>query len=211
MTGNDPLTGLPDRETLREALDRTIATGENLALATFDIDSFMEVNLDHGPEVGDRVLKRLARFAEEEAEACGGAAFRLSGDEFAVLMPGLTLEQAFLRMEQVRAKVQEAAAEFGIPDGRGITISVGVAQHPRDGKDAQALFKSADAALLSAKEQGRNAVGLPPNEEMVLKSCYYPSGDVRKLKSLAEKTNRKESVLLREALSDLLRKYDTAK
>ena len=211
MKGNDPLTGLPDRETLREALDRTIAVGETLALATFDIDSFMEINLDHGPEVGDAVLKTLAKFTEEEAEACGGAAFRLSGDEFGILMPGLTLEQAFLRMEQMRAKVQNAAAEFGIPDARTVTISVGVAQYPRDGKDAQALFKSADAALLSAKEQGRNAVGLPPNEEMVLKSCYYPSGDVRKLKLLAEKLNRKESVLLREALSDLLRKYDTAK
>jgi diguanylate cyclase len=211
MQTQDPLTNLPDRETLREALDRTIALGENVSLATLDIDSFMEVNLDFGPETGDNVLKTLAEMLEAEATTNGGAAFRLSGDEFAILLPGLTLEQAFLKMEQLRGRIQEAATVFSVPDGRAVTVSVGVAQYPRDGKDVQSLFKATDAAVLSAKEQGRNAVGLPPNEEMVLKSCYYPSGDVRKLKVLSEKVNRKESVLLREALTDLLRKYDTVK
>ena len=89
------------------------------------------------------------------------------------------------------------------------TITAGVAQYPRDARDVQGVLKAADAALLSAKESGRNCVGLPPNEEMVMKSCYYPASSVRKLKALAERLYRKESLLLREALNDLLRKYDT--
>ena len=51
-------------------------------------------------------------------------------------------------------------------------------------------------------------MGLPLNEEMVMKSCYYPASAVRWLKALAERQNRKESQLLREALADLFRKYD---
>jgi diguanylate cyclase len=69
-------------------------------------------------------------------------------------------------------------------------------------------MRTADAALTAAKESGRNQVALPPNEEMVMKSCYYTGAGVRKLRALAERLNRKESTLLREALDDLLRKYD---
>jgi hypothetical protein len=89
-----------------------------------------------------------------------------------------------------------------------VTVTVGVAQHPRDAKDARGLLEASAAALQAAKEGGRNRVGLPPNEEMVMKSCYYPATSVRKLKTLAERLKRKESHLLREALDDLFRKYD---
>ncbi|MHB1681294.1 MAG: GGDEF domain-containing protein, partial [Bacilli bacterium] len=58
------------------------------------------------------------------------------------------------------------------------------------------------------KELGGNRVGLPQPEEMVMKSCYYSSARLRRLKLVAEKEARPESVLLREALDDLLKKYD---
>jgi hypothetical protein len=84
-----------------------------------------------------------------------------------------------------------------------------VAHFPRDARDARSLRAAASAALQAAKETGRNQVGLPPNEEMVMKSCYYPTSGIRKLKALAERLGRKESPLLREALEDLIRKYDS--
>ncbi len=62
--------------------------------------------------------------------------------------------------------------------------------------------------MFQAKEAGQNSVGLPGREEMVLRSCYYTTSQVARLKKLAEKLKKEESVLLREALDDLLRKYD---
>ena len=112
-------------------------------------------------------------------------------------------------MEGLRARID--AAEFALPGDHRVTITAGVAHAPRDAKEVQALLNAADAALLSAKESGRNQVALPPNEEMVLKSCYYSSAGLRKLKSLAERLGQRESYLLREALADLLRKYDVAR
>jgi predicted signal transduction protein with EAL and GGDEF domain len=152
------------------------------------------------------VLARLAAMLQEEAP---DGAYRLSADEFALLLPGVCLEQAFLRMEALRARVQASAKHFGLPENEEVTACIGVAQYPRDAKEAEGLLRAAEAALSVAKEAGPNRVGLPLNEEMVMKSCYYPASNVRRLKSLAEQSKRKESVLLREALSDLLRKYDT--
>jgi hypothetical protein len=121
-------------------------------------------------------------------------------------------------MEHIRARVEAAQlpklpephhSGLASQEQRQITITVGVAQYPRDAKDLRGLMSAASAALLSAKENNRNQVALPPNEEMVMKSCYYPASSLRKLKVLAERLNRKESRLLREALEDLFRKYKT--
>ena len=203
--GNDVLTGLPGRPSLTMALKPLVDGAADVALAVLDVDFFTEVNAKYGPETGDRLLQALADLLEKEVPQ---TAYRISGDEFALLLPHQSLEQAFLRMETLRNRVAGATEQFGLPDGRAVTITIGVAQYPRDARDAEGLLKAADAALLAAKEGGRNSVGLPPNEEMVMKSCYYPSASVRKLKALAERLNRKESPLLREALNDLLRKYD---
>jgi len=199
----DELTGLP--RGIEDVLKAALAEEEMVALALLDLDHFMEINTDFGRDAGDKVLQVTAALL---SQAVPGGALRNQGDEFALVMPGFSLEQAFLKVEAVRAKIAEAAAQYGLPDGRIITITAGVAHWPRDGKDVAALMRAAYAALSVAKEGGRNQVALPPNEEMIMKSCYYASSSVRKLKVLAEKTNKKESRLLREALDDLLRKYD---
>jgi diguanylate cyclase len=202
---NDALTDLPNRLALEHALKPLVAAGDSVALAALDLDHFLEINTEFGPEVGDRVLRTLASLL---AEAAPDSAYRITGDEFTVVMPGLSLEQAFLRMEALRARVQAATDRFDLPTHQEVTITIGVAQYPRDAKHAHGLLEASAAALQTAKEGGRNQVGLPPNEEMVLKTCYYPATSVRKLKALAERLKRKESHLLREALDDLFRKYD---
>lgn len=199
----DTLTELPNRTGLGPELDRLVAAGEPVALAVLDLDHFLEVNSEFGHDVGDQLLIGLAALLREALQQ---GVYRISGDEFAVVMPGLGLEQAFLRMESLRARVHSHS--FGLPDGREVTVTIGVAQYPRDARDSQALRKAAGAALMAAKETGRNQVALPPNEEMVMKSCYYSAAAIRRLKALAEELRRKESVLLREALDDVLRKYD---
>jgi diguanylate cyclase (GGDEF)-like protein len=202
---NDTLTGLPNRAALDSTLKSMIERDESFALAVLDIDYFLEVNDYFGYEVGDRVLQALATLLSRSAP---DAAYRISGDEFAVTLARASLEQAFLRMEALRASIQEAIEHFDLPNRRAVTVTIGVAQYPRDAKDVRGMLGAADAALETAKEAGRNQVGLPPNEEMVMKSCYYSGASVRKLKDLAKRLSRKESHLLREALDDLLRKYD---
>lgn len=201
----DILTELPNRPAFDQALKQRLRSESAVALAVLDIDHFLEINEEHGSEIGDRILRHVAALLQQEAP---GAAYRIAGDEFALLLPENSLEQAFLRMEGLRKRVQESAGAFDLPKQREVTIGIGVAQYPRDARDPESLLNAADAALSAVKENGRNQVGLPLTEEMVMKSCYYAASSVRKLKALAERLNRKESLLLREALTDLLRKYD---
>jgi diguanylate cyclase len=201
---NDSLTGLPDRVALEQALQSPVDPA-GVALAALDLDHLLEINAECGAEAGDQVLRTLARLLEESEP---GKVYRITGDEFAVVMPGLSLEDAFLRLEALRKRIEGAADQFGLPDRRAVTVTIGVAQRPRDAKDARGLLEASSAALHAAKDSGRNRVGLPPNEEMIMKSCYYPATSVRKLNTLAKRLNRKESHLLREALDDLFRKYD---
>lgn len=203
----DSLTGLPNNEAFEQDLKTALAKEDAVGLASLDVDYFDIVNEQFGHEAGDTVLKAIA---DTIKEAGIGQAYRISGDEYAVLLPGASLELAFLKMESLRAAVNANQPAFGLPAdaGKEITVTIGVAQYPRDAKDAASLRRAADAALASAKESGRNHVALPPNEDMIMKSCYYPASMVRSLKSLADKTKKKESHLLREALGDLIRKYD---
>lgn len=199
----DDLTGL--HVGVEDDLKRLLNQTDGVALVLLDVDRFMEINAAYGREAGDRVLQAVGRLLEE---ACPEGPYRTAGDEFGAILPGVSLEQAFLRMEALRAKIEAEAPQMGLPPSTSVTITAGVAHCPRDAKDAVGLMRAAYAALAAAKEGGRNQVALAPNEEMVMKSCYYSSTSLRKLKALAELKGRKESALLREALDDLLRKYD---
>jgi diguanylate cyclase (GGDEF)-like protein len=202
----DGLTGLLNRKGLEAFLSERISSDDTVSLALLDVDFFGDINERLGNEAGDRVLQTLTELLKDSNP--NHHPFRVSGDEFAVVLPDTTLEQAFLQMEKLRSTVEAAEERFQLPSTHKVTITIGVAQYPRDGKSEATLNRAASAALMSAKEIGRNQVALPPNEEMVMKSCYYPSTSTRKLKQLAEQAKKKESALLREALEDLLRKYD---
>jgi diguanylate cyclase (GGDEF)-like protein len=199
-----PLTRVPDREALKGALEEGIAAGEGVALAILDVDHCSRLWEQFGPEAGSRILERLTSLLREAAP---GALYEIAGDAFGIVLPGMTLEQAFLRMEELRRRVAEAREALGLPDQQEVTIALGVAHCPRDARDDEALMRAAFAGLMVAKEQGGNRVALAPSEEMIMKSCYYSATSVRNLKALTERLGRKESALLREALDDLLRKY----
>lgn len=204
----DDLTGVDSATAFRERLDRAVDQQDAVSLALIDIDKFKELNDAHGHKAGDALLQALGRRLKELADSTSGFAGRLGGDEFAVVLPGAPLESAFLRLEQFRSEV---VAEKGLipalPDYQ-LTLSVGMANYPRDVQSASDLLSRADQALWAAKQAGRNTVALPPSEDMVLKTCHYSRAQVGRLKMLAEKRNAKEATLLREALDDLLRKYD---
>src|SRR5207237_602766 len=104
----------------------------------------------------------------------------------------------------------KAALDRAISAAQGVALAlldIDRPTDPWDPKDEEALMRSAFAALVVAKELGGNQVALAPTEELIMKSCYYGATSLRNLKALAERSGRKESVLLREALDDLLRKH----
>ena len=191
---------------LLEAAASALEEHATTSLIQTDLDRFHELNQGAGREVGDGVLAAVMRTIGDAAGENGWTAARIGGDEFALLAPGLPLEAAFLRGEQLRVALDEAIAAE-LPEGVSCTASVGVVNVPRDGKTGQDLLHKAQLALHSAKEQGGDRVGLSPGDEMVLKSSYYSVAQLARLKTLAERAGKKESVLLREALDDLLRKY----
>src|SRR3954469_24026184 len=102
-TSHDPLESLPNRLMLNGTLKQAIDARSSIAVALLDIDSFMEINTDFGQSVGDQVLRVLAALLKEAAPTL---VYHLSGDEFAITLPGLSLEQAFLRMEALRGSIE---------------------------------------------------------------------------------------------------------
>jgi diguanylate cyclase (GGDEF)-like protein len=183
-----------------------------VSLLLLDLDGLLELNASAGREVGDKAIAAvtgaLVQIAKKESWTLG----RTGGDEFALVAPAVSLETAFLRADHVRRDVDGALAK-ALGSGQRCTVTIGVANTPRDTRSrgaeaASELMRKADLALHAAKEQGGDSVGLTPADDMVLKSSYYSAARLARLKGLAERMKKKEAVLLREALDDLLRKYE---
>jgi diguanylate cyclase (GGDEF)-like protein len=159
MARYDTLTGLPNRavflETVRDAVARTRAAGDEFAILMLDLDGFKAVNDSLGHAVGDRLLKavasRLRTIVPERDQVA-----RLGGDEFAIFQP-----VADGRKERITALANRIIEVFTEPYdlvGRKVTIgtSIGMTFAPTDSADAEALIRNADLALYKAKSEGRN-------------------------------------------------------
>jgi diguanylate cyclase (GGDEF)-like protein len=153
----DAITGLHNRryaeQTLPEALARCAAKRVPMSIAILDVDHFKDVNDTHGHPVGDRVLQGLSRAMLEEVPSSMLAS--VGGEDFLILLPGLTSEQAFAHTERLRG----ACAYASVLTREGalhVTVSAGVAT-TRDGtRSVEALMEAADAALYRAKREGRD-------------------------------------------------------
>ena len=213
-SGKELLTGLSGKDAFISDINSVIGDGEGsgipVSLAFFDIDNFLHVNEEYGRDAGDRVLQEVGRLMEELFPSDGESVFRAyrnGGDEFAIVMPGIEREQAFLRLEAARA------AFFASSELDDITphpaISIGVATFPDDGETRQEIIRKADDALYRAKCTGRNKVVLAREEKKVPKTSHYTQGQLDRLSALAKKEGVGEAELLREALDDLLKKYSS--
>jgi diguanylate cyclase (GGDEF)-like protein/PAS domain S-box-containing protein len=147
----DALTGLPNRRAFHEAIDaRRSSRGD--CVAVFDIDHFKRVNDRYGHGAGDAVLRSFAAIARCAIRK-GDLIARLGGEEFGVLLPDTTLEQAMTVCDRVRRDV--AVARTFVPGQViGVTVSGGVARI--DERGFAAALKIADAALYAAKNGGRD-------------------------------------------------------
>jgi diguanylate cyclase (GGDEF)-like protein len=126
--------------------------GTQVGFLVVDLDRFKRINDEHGHAVGDAVLERLAYVMRNSLRAFD-LVYRLGGEEFVVVLPGVTLEKAAEIAERLRD-----AAERARPHGLDVTMSIGVAAAAGCELDFDDLYARADAALYAAKECGRNRV-----------------------------------------------------
>ena len=161
ISQTDGLTGLFNRRHIEEELEHmyqhSARLAEPLSVAMVDLDKFKSVNDTYGHQAGDEVLRQLAEIltkAIREIDRVG----RYGGEEFMLLLPGTTAEEAVTFAERVRQAIEGHTFTF---DGGSLqrTGSFGVATfpHPRV-KNCDALVRAADEALYVAKETGRNKV-----------------------------------------------------
>ncbi|HET9595359.1 MAG TPA: diguanylate cyclase, partial [Anaeromyxobacteraceae bacterium] len=152
------LTGLVNHRTFQGRLDEQLAQaqryGKKLSLLLTDIDHFKSVNDTYGHPVGDQVLRGVAKLLQTEARTTDVAA-RYGGEEFALVMPETDAAGAIRTAERIREKVAGAVFRTEQGDLR-VTLSIGVATFPADGKQKAELVALADAGLYHAKRHGRN-------------------------------------------------------
>lgn len=157
----DPLTGLFNRRYLEVSLERELLRASRrsqpLTVLMLDIDHFKRFNDSHGHEAGDVLLTQFAevlkRTTRNEDIAC-----RYGGEEFTVVLLESDADSAAQRAEQIRAAVAEMTVMYRQQPLEHVTVSIGTAMFPRDGKTPDDLLRRADAALYAAKKAGRNRV-----------------------------------------------------
>src|SRR5919106_6817969 len=161
VAATDPLTGIANRRTLESVLDLEIArsrrTSVSLALVMLDIDHFKSFNDSQGHQAGDVALRNVAA-AIADASREFDTVSRYGGEEFAVVLPLCSRDEA----AQVAERLRQAASSVRavIP----VTASAGVAVFPFDGTDADGLVRAADNALYAAKRAGRNRLAVAGEE-----------------------------------------------
>ncbi|CAB5661272.1 Probable diguanylate cyclase AdrA [Delftia tsuruhatensis] len=160
---HDSLTGALSRlaftQRAQQMLERQRAAQASLSMLMMDLDHFKRINDVHGHLVGDRVLHEVGRsvlVALREADLFG----RLGGEEFAVLLPGLSQPQAMAVAERLRAAIDAIALPLEDGANLRVTASLGLAQSGPAGWDAslEQFLQVADATLYAAKSGGRNGV-----------------------------------------------------
>lgn len=160
-SNTDAMTGVSNRRHFMPVLRNEIIRGhrfdQSVSLMMLDIDHFKAINDAHGHLTGDLVIRMLADICKKTARQPDVIA-RLGGEEFAILVLNAPLQNALIAAERIRAAV--ANARLTSFDGYefSFTVSIGVAEQPKENYSEEHLINLADAALYQAKEAGRNCV-----------------------------------------------------
>lgn len=150
----DYLTNLPNARSLFLSLDHEVSragrTGTSLAVVVADLDGFKQINDRFGHLAGNRVLRIVANGLREH---CGPNDYvaRLGGDEFVMLIPSATEEELAIKVERMRVVTRNAGD--ATPEPSTLSISVGIANFPGDGTDAEQLLAEADRRMYKGKRQ----------------------------------------------------------
>ena len=157
MAVTDSLTGLCVRRYFMVKLQEEILRAERynniLSIVMADLDHFKNINDTYGHDAGDRVLKAIGKFLQQNVRDVDVIA-RYGGEEFVIMIPEAAKDAAYILSERIRKQF----AGLKLENFPSITISLGIATYPVDGTQLEDLIKNADAAMYAAKRAGRNKV-----------------------------------------------------
>jgi diguanylate cyclase (GGDEF)-like protein len=211
LAQTDSLTGLYNHryfhERLRSELRRAGRARDSVALLMIDIDDFKRVNDVCGHGVGDQVLQRLAEVLRGVTRG-SDTVCRVGGDEFAIILPSCTAEDALGLAARLKGALLHTPAE----KIEEVTLSMGIAFAPRDAMNARELVACAETAMMTAKVQGKDRAVVFEDVDAERPADYDEQRDVRSiahlkmLQSLTRKLNRLTEVgEIGEAIVDELR------
>jgi diguanylate cyclase (GGDEF)-like protein/putative nucleotidyltransferase with HDIG domain len=153
----DELTGLFNRrhfeERLKEEVSRHSRYGDVFSIFMLDLDNFKAYNDTYGHPAGDTLLSQMGRIVKGSVRNVDQA-FRYGGDEFVIILPQTTREDAYIVAERVRVQIARTMEKQAI----AVTSSIGLANYPADGVVADELIDVADNALYHAKRAGGNRI-----------------------------------------------------
>lgn len=156
IASTDALTGLANRSKFNQVIEQQIelaqSTANPLSLLFVDIDFFKEVNDTYGHNVGDEVLKALAKILKNSVRT-NDFVVRWGGEEFVIILPSTTAQNAI----KVANKIRNEVKTYTFDHGQSLTISCGVTQY-QERETVGNFIQRADQALYKAKENGRNRV-----------------------------------------------------
>jgi len=146
------------RESLSEEIDRATRYEIPVSLLMMDIDKFKDYNDIYGHLSGNDALKEIARILNDTKRSIDIAA-RIGGEEFAMILPQTTKENAFNLAERIRSIIEATPIDTQDNRGKGrLTISIGIAEFPTDAVSEEELMLKADDGLYEAKRLGRNRI-----------------------------------------------------
>jgi diguanylate cyclase (GGDEF)-like protein len=153
----DPLTGLYNRRYMEDALDRYLSmaerSGDPTSVIMIDLDHFKKLNDEHGHAKGDAVLRDVAGQLVGALRPADVVS-RYGGEELLVILPACPIEDAMIKAEMLRARIEGLSEAHGLP----VSASFGVACVPQTSTGPTDVIPMADAALYVAKQAGRNCV-----------------------------------------------------
>lgn len=151
----DFLTGLPNRRQFDQTFAELVNNHKQLCFAMVDVDHFKSINDTYGHAYGDHVLQGLAKLFDSELD-CEAHVSRIGGEEFAVLLPEICIDQAHLRLEHLRKAIEDQSWKHDETDVE-VTVSIGLV-NVANAADKDVAAELADKALYAAKNNGRNQI-----------------------------------------------------
>lgn len=158
---HDSLTGLYNRRYLDTCiitqLESSIQSNKSFCVAMLDLDHFKKLNDDLGHEAGDEFLKFMGKMLGTHFRK-NDVALRYGGEEFLIVIADATLDDAYKRFQRISQEVKSSVIYYNGRQLPPMTVSIGIAEAPLQGKTVKDILQSADAALYFAKESGRDKV-----------------------------------------------------
>ncbi|KTD11739.1 regulatory protein (GGDEF, PAS, PAC domains) [Legionella gratiana] len=158
---HDPLTNLYNRRYLNDILSRELIRiareKKTLCVAMLDIDNFKKFNDTYSHLAGDELLKAIGKLLNDSFRE-SDVSVRFGGEEFVVVLLNTTLNNAVIKMEELREKIKNISIYFKGNLLNNITISIGVAEALKHGASIEEIIKAADHALYAAKQAGKDNV-----------------------------------------------------